>query len=364
MKQNKTILFCPLDWGLGHASRSVFYIQKLLDKGYRIIIAADNAPLTLLQKEFPDLDRVRFPSFYKIRYPKFVPMQIMAPFYFLKIVIGSVIEHVFLKKLIKKCNPEIIVSDNRFGLWNKHYFTIYITHQISIRMPAWAGFIEKPVYKLHKKVINKYDQCWIPDKKGSDNLSGNLSHKFPVPSNAVFTGIASRFLLPRNIITEASEPYDIIVVLSGPEPQRTILEEKLLSYFHSSNEKVFFLRGKPGDKELKINTTKMANHLPSAEIRLLLAHAKTIICRPGYSMLMDLAALNKKALLIPTPGQTEQEYLGWYMNKCGRHLVLAQNNINNLPRKIKELHSLNPKPFKQNSRLFDESVILPSPENQ
>lgn len=347
MIPNRIILFCPLDWGLGHACRSVYYIRKLLEKGDRVIIAADKTPLSFLRKEFPYLDWVRFPSYYRIRYSHIVPMPILAPFHFLKIIIGSAREHSFLKKLLKTHKPDIVISDNRFGLWNKNYFTVYITHQICIRMPQWAKFLEKPVYKLHRRIIRKYDRCWIPDKQGPDNLSGELSGKFPLPSNASFTGIASRFLLTENRSPQISNPYDIVVILSGPEPQRTILENKLLLFFQDSDKKIFFLRGKPEETGItpdKYNI-KMSNHLPSGDISALLSQAGTIICRSGYTMLMDLAALNKKALLIPTPGQTEQEYLASYMVKCGRHISLSQNNISDIWTKLKELDALNPKPF-------------------
>ena len=348
MRPNRTILFCPLDWGLGHASRSVYYIHKLLEKGNRVIIAADNAPLSFLRNEFPDLDWVCFPSYYRIRYSHIVPIPILALFYFLKIIIGSAREHVFLKELLKRHKPDIVISDNRFGLWNKKHFTIYITHQVSIRMPGWAKFLEKPVYKLHRRIIQKYDRCWIPDKQGPDNLSGELSGKFPVPSNASFTGIASRFLLPENRSSKISNPYDIAVILSGPEPQRTILEDKLLLILQESDKKVFFLRGKPKETKIKPNkdNIKMANHLSSGEISVLLSQAGNIICRSGYSMLMDLAALNKKALLIPTPGQTEQEYLASYMDKCSMHISLSQNKISELWIKLEKLKALKPKPFR------------------
>ena len=348
MNPDQTILFCPLDWGLGHAGRSVYYIHKLLEKGHRVIIAADKAPLSFLRKEFPDLEWVRFPSYYRIRYSSILPMPILFSFYFLKIIIGSAREHSFLKKLIKSHKPDIVISDNRFGLWNKKYFTVYITHQVSIQMPKRAKFLEKPVYKLHRWIIRKYDRCWIPDCQGPDNLSGELSGKFPLPSNVSFTGIASRFLLPENRSSQISNPYDIVVILSGPEPQRTILENKLLLILQKSDKKIFFLRGKPEKTGITPNkyNIKMSNHLPSIDISVLLSQAGTIICRSGYTMIMDLAALNKKALLIPTPGQTEQEYLACYMNKCGRHISLSQNKISELWIKLEELKALKPKPFK------------------
>jgi len=348
LNPNKTILFCPLDWGLGHAARSVYYIHKLLEKGHRVIIAADKTPLSFLRKEFPDLDWVRFPSYYTIRYSSIFPMPILVSFYFLKIITGSAREHYFLKKLIKSHKPDIVISDNRFGLWNKKHFTVYITHQVFIQMPQWAKFLEKPVYKMHRWIIRKYDRCWIPDNPGPDNLSGELSGKFPLPSNVSFTGIASRFLLPENRSSQISNPYDIVVILSGPEPQRTILENKLLSILQDSDKKIFFLRGKPGETGITPNkyNIKMSNHLPSGDISVLLSQAGTIICRSGYTMIMDLAALNRKALLIPTPGQTEQEYLASYMHKCGRHIALSQNKISELWIKLEELKALKPTPFK------------------
>jgi len=67
--------------------------------------------------------------------------------------------------------------------------------------------------------------------------------------------------------------------------------------------------GRPGaDVNIEGNVTVWPD--PSAaELAEALKGAETVVCRSGYSSLLDLAALGQRAVLIPTPGQPEQVYL-------------------------------------------------------
>jgi len=317
LKQPKTILYCPLNWGLGHASRGVFLIRKFLDRGFEVILAADGEPLALLQNEFPQLGWIQFTSF-RIRYTKRIPLLVKLLFYLPVMLIGIAKEHRELKRILMEYAIDIVISDNRYGLWNRHVLTIFITHQVSIRLPAWLSWFQYPLYRLSCNQIRKFNYAWIPDIPGEKSLTSELSQKYPLPENARFTGIFSRFMYDDpGSLDHLVANYDLLVILSGPEPQRTILEEKICNQLKMSRLKTLIVRGLPShtDEFSPSDNLTLVPHLPSNKLRVLIKASKMVITRSGYSTIMDLIALRKTALLIPTPGQTEQQYLGKRMEQ-------------------------------------------------
>ncbi len=311
------ILVCPLNWGLGHATRCIPLIKKLMTDNHELVIATDGYPLHLLKTEFPLLRFIELPS-YNIRYNK-GKSQLTAMFRSIpKIFAGIIREHYWLKKLNQQEQFDQIISDNRFGLWNKNSHSIYMTHQLMIKMPRLLKFLEPAVWLGHRFFINRFDACLIPDNAEMDNFSGDLSHLYPLPRNAKFIGILSRFSDFR--LSLSVDAYETVAIISGPEPQRSIFEKQLIDRFSAQNEKTLLIQGLPGNTNIHSSPTKTHNlHIvPHMNTELLAAHltqAKKIICRSGYSTIMDLVALNclDKAELIPTPGQTEQTYLATYL---------------------------------------------------
>lgn len=334
------ILVCPLDWGLGHASRMIPVIYTLLKNNQEVVIAADNLPLQLLRSEFPELTYIRFPS-YIVKYSKkkslVASMLKQAPMLLYQIYK----EHNELKKIIKKYKIKTVISDNRYGLWSKSVNSIFVTHQIQIMMPAGLSFFSLPVCLLNRFFIKKYNQCWIPDIAGENNLSGDLSHNIPLPANASFIGILSRFTLQNKFI-ENKFKTDVLVILSGPEPQRTIFEEIIISQLLKSAYSSVIVTGNPGaESEIPISQKiRKVSHLNSAEMKQAIINSGIVICRSGYTSIMDLTALKKKAILIPTPGQTEQEYLAKYMMQKNWFYCVDQDKFN-LPKAIEELKKVN-----------------------
>jgi predicted glycosyltransferase len=254
-----------------------------------------------------------------IRYPKKGSMSLKMFFLLPKIIFGIIREHQLLKRIIKSYDIDVVISDNRYGLWKKNVPSIFITHQLWIKSPKKLRCSEPIINFINHWFIKKYDECWVPDFEDSNNLSGELSHFGKAPQNVSYIGIISRF----NLNLEEPEyheipkgKFDILVILSGPEPQRSILEENLVNQILGTNYKTLILKGKPG----KILQTKnqniwFINHLDSFNLKNLITKTKVIICRSGYSSIMDLVALSKSAILIPTPGQTEQEYLAEYLSE-------------------------------------------------
>lgn len=349
------ILICPLNWGLGHASRDALIIKKLLDAGHEVILAGEGMPLNFLETEFPELKSIHLPSSIRITYFKHLPawlkIFILSPF----LLYSFIIERYRLKKIVRKIRPNVIISDNRYGLWSENVKSILITHQCSIKFPGFMKFLEYPAALFIRLLIEGFDHCWIPDYPGPQNLSGDLSHRFPPPSNASYIGPISRFsmpTMPTEMANQTGQTYraeklpdaDLLILLSGPEPQRTRLEKTVLKQVHTLPFKTIILQGLPGKYEtVKIGPYHtMISHLPSRELKGLIQKARFIICRSGYSSIMDLAELKKKALIIPTPGQTEQEYLADYLAEKGMFLSCSQHEID-LPAVLPALEEFEPK---------------------
>ncbi len=311
MPDKKNILVCPLDWGLGHATRCVPVIQEFLNLGVNVIIAADKRPLAFLKKEFPALTFITFPG-YDITYPEKGIMAVKMLFSLPRIFRGIRKEKKFLQKIITEYNIDVVISDNRYGLWNKSVKCIFITHQLSVQIPGWLKFFEYFAMQLNKHYIKKYDECWVPDLQGRNNLSGELSAKHKDFHNVYFIGLLSRFRNYRNKFNDNKIKYDIIFILSGPEPQRTVFENIVLEQLKKNNHlKAIIVRGITESTEEKyINENiKIVNHLKTDQLAQAILESALVICRPGYSSIMDLITLGRNAVFVPTPGQTEQEYL-------------------------------------------------------
>lgn len=321
------ILVCPLDWGIGHATRCIPLIRKLKERHVNVILAADNRPLMLLRQEFPELPSIRFPG-YRFTYPESsnmaLKMLIQAP----GIMQGIRQENHLLDQLILQYDIDAVISDNRFGLHSKRVPSIFMTHQVFIRTPERLQFLKPVLYQQNRRYISKFRECWIPDFKGAQNLSGLLSHEKPLPANYHFIGPQTRFELP-DTEPGSQSLFDLLVILSGPEPQRSILENKLKQAILASGRPAVMVLGKPELLTGKIHEGNLTifNHLDAGAMQKLILSSEIIISRPGYSTLMDLAVLRKKAIFIPTPGQTEQEYLARHCEQQKLCYRMDQGNI-------------------------------------
>lgn len=317
MLKSLNILISPLDWGLGHATRCVPIITHLTAKGCNVFIAADGNIKTLLKNEFPNATYLSLNG-YNIEYSKqkkWLPLKIGAQIPHIIYCIFK--EHQWLKKVIKKHSISAVISDNRFGLFTRKVPCVYITHQLFIK--TGHSFTELLVSKIHQYFINKFTECWVPDYEGNENIAGQLSHPEKLQNNVKFIDCLSRFHFIENVKIK----YDLLILLSGPEPQRTILEKVLLIQLKEYKGKVLLVRGLPRSdvKHTDVNllnadtsgTLEIKNHLSAIDLNIALQEAEIIISRSGYTSIMDLLKLNKKAILIPTPGQTEQEYLAKHL---------------------------------------------------
>lgn len=321
------VLVAPLDWGLGHATRCIPIIKALQELGKTVLLAGDGPAAQLLQTEFPSLTLLPLRG-YHISYAKTgwgLPWQMLAQAPSIFQTIKD--EHAWLDKTIEEQQIDLVIADNRYGLYSTKIPCVLITHQLTIKMPfAW---LEGHVQKIHYSLINRFHTCWVPDAKGTLNLGGDLSHPTKMPAIPVkWMGLLSRF--EKSNQSTDSFTYKYCFLLSGPEPQRTILETIILNNIKDVVEPMVLVRGLPSTSdsiEIKNSSLKILHHLPATELAQVIMSSEWIICRSGYSTLMDLAALHKKAILIPTPGQTEQAYLAQQVAAQGLASTVAQSKF-------------------------------------
>lgn len=329
MPVRRKALVCPLDWGIGHATRCIPVISTLEELGFEVVVAASRRPLQFIRKEYPGISVIDFPGI-NINYPKndwiALKMFKLLP----GILYGIWREHRALKKIADQSEATLIISDNRFGCWHAEIPSVFITHQLNIQVPRKLKFIHGFINPINYWFINKYQTCWIPDFEPHRGLAGELSHPRKLPLNADYIGILSRFSRHNAPHADFSKTdFDLLVMLSGPEPQRTILEEKILRQLVSVNLQVAMVRGMPEADEAYVldNRVHVFSHLDSTKLGELIRKSALVICRSGYSSIMDIVTLGKRAIFIPTPGQPEQEYLSRYLMEKKIYFSMDQNNF-------------------------------------
>lgn len=300
------VFFGVLNWGLGHATRSIPLINTFIENDFEVIIASDGEALMFLKKEFPQNTFYVLPG-YNVRYPyKSIFFNIVK--YLPNILKAIFNENKIVKKLVDDIAPDLIVSDNRYGFRNNNIKSILITHQVTLQLSN--KFLTTIGTVMNKMLIRLFDELWIPDLN-NNLLAGDLS-KVSKRFNYKYLGALSRFKY-----VNVEKKYDVAVVLSGPEPQRSYLQDIILKQFEDVKMKSIIILGKIGEEnEWNLNdNVKVKSYALSDELNEIFNCSSIIISRSGYSTILDLAVLRKKAILIPTPGQSEQEYLARYFKK-------------------------------------------------
>lgn len=326
MKKNTppVIIVAALDWGLGHATRLVPVIRYLQQQPCTIILASAGAALNFWKKEFPDFEFLELPAYNPI-YPKHESlnwsMAKQIPHFF------SVIkkEYSLLKKWVDSGTVDAVISDNRYGFYSKKIPCVFITHQLNIQLPRYLKGISFLLKKINFSFIKKFSICWIPDKPDiSASLGGHLSHEKNLPFPIRYIGWVSQFRF-----SNATKNEDqVLILLSGPEPQRTALEDILLQEIKQNKNTFLLIRGNSNLPDLKNPPHNLSyeNMLTGKILQEKIESAKWVICRAGYSSIMDLIELQKCAVIIPTPGQTEQLYLACEIPKKFEQFAALQQD--------------------------------------
>lgn len=326
------VLVCPLDWGLGHATRCIPIIRALLRNGHEVLIAAGGGGRRLLAAEFPSLQVLDFPG-YPVRYSRhaatLLPVLLaQLPGLFL----GMLKERSRLEALVATHRIDRILSDGRYGVRSRKIPTVFITHQIFIRAPGklpGSSLAEKLILALNRRLLKGFAEIWVPDLPGEPNLSGDLAHRDAPPPGTRFIGPLSRFHPVERAWKDGpgSKPsgpvVDILASVSGPEPQRSHFESLLRKAMENMEGTRVLILGRPGatpsiPPDIKGGALNVFDHLDGVAMESLFASAAFVVVRSGYTTVMELAGLGTgQVLMVPTPGQSEQEYLADHLDRAG-----------------------------------------------
>lgn len=317
------ILIAPLNWGLGHATRCIPIVRYYLAEGHEVVLGGDGESLLLLRKTFPSLRVMDLPSL-ELRYtnnPQQRGFYLKAIWALMRFTIA---DQYYLRERLAIEHFDLIISDNRFGLYSREVRSVYITHQLYPILPKRLRIFQLFARALHACIYKRYTEVWVPDyADGTHNLSGELSHGGRFDSRAKYIGPLSRF---SDVSTDGMQDgcrkdvkYHTVAILSGLEPQRSIFEQELLEQYTLSQEEVLLIRGKIAGPQtiIKRGAITIMPSISDAELVSAIEGAEKIVARSGYSTIMDLEALGalQKAELHPTPGQSEQEYLA-QLHRC------------------------------------------------
>lgn len=315
----KTILYGVLNWGLGHATRSIPIIRHLLNEGHKVILASDGNALTLLSEEFPQLAKESlFP--YNVQYnsEKLWPIVISNAPRILRAIIN---EKRKTNQLVSKYKANLIISDSRFGFRSKRVQSIIISHQLRLRSESLI--LKQALNQVNKYFLNSFNACWIPDN-AAHLLSGELS-KNQLIKKQHFIGPVSRLKKK-----EEDHEYDLGIILSGPEPARTNLETSLIDKYKDSAWQVCLIRGTTENSIVAPPKHWLTKNLATAsEVNDIIFKCQNLISRSGYTSIMDFYSVGKGAYLIPTPGQSEQEYLAAFLH--GKYGFVYAKSLEDLP---------------------------------
>jgi UDP:flavonoid glycosyltransferase YjiC (YdhE family) len=322
------VLVSPLNWGLGHATRDIPVIRALLAHGHEVTIAACGNALSALQQEFPACRCRNFPDYsVPLSAKNFFLARFIAA---LPLLLGGVArERRNLAALLAEDRYDLIISDNRLGVYSDRIPSLFITHQLRYHLPWIAWPAELAGIPINSYLHGKFDRVIVPDNPpGPCSLAGKLSRAETAltRSRAYYAGI-----LTSTRRREVKEDLDYLILISGPEPQRTRLEERLLPQARALPGTVAVLLGSPGRAGMGESDGRctVQSYASTEEKEILMNRARFIICRSGYTTMMELAELGKRhALLIPTPGQPEQEYLAGYYERNGWFPAREQHRIN------------------------------------
>ena len=318
---NKTILISPLDWGFGHTTRCVSIIQKLIQQNNTLIFAGNDLQCQFIKTEFTAL-KTEFIDGYNIHLSSKKSTYWQLATQSSKILKTIKSEHNWVKQYINSNQIDFIISDNRYGFRHPKVKSIFIGHQINLQLP----YLKKAVNHKLIQLINKFNFCWIMDDP-KINLAGQLSNPKSLKIPFEYIGLQSRF-------TKQNLPirYDYLVIISGPSPENSIFLNQIETHFKTLKCKIAIVSTVKSQQN--IDNFDYYNNPTTYLLNQLLNASKTIISRAGYTTLMELYALHKNAILIPTKGQYEQEYLAKHLQVDGFTFIDKVEDIPSLMRTI------------------------------
>lgn len=318
----KRILVAPLNWGLGHATRCVPIINELQKQEFEVVLASDGLALKYLTKEFPDLPAYALAplqvTYAKTKFWQTANMFVQIP----KLYRFIAQDKAAIERLVKTIPIAGLISDCRPGVFLKNIPSVYVNHQLKVK----SGISTALSTNLHQNLMKNFDEIWVPDVQHDLNLSGELGH---LKDTAHLPPIHYLGGLSRFSIQKQEKKYDYCAILSGPEPQRSIFQQKIEQLFSKVKGTKICITGKVEDDGFKNGITYRGLQT-SADLNEVINASMMVISRSGYTSLMDFVKLKKSALLVPTPGQFEQEYLAAHMQEMNWFSVCHQDDLINL----------------------------------
>lgn len=319
----RRILISPLNWGLGHATRLIPLVNSLLQQGHYVMLAGEWPSLRVLSEEFPSLDTVVLNGFrVKLSKGKYQWFSLLKQIPALIRSIRS--DHSDAEELVRLKNIDFIISDNRYGFYSKSVHSVIITHQTHPYIGRFFFFLRPLTSLISRMWIRRFNECWIPDDI-TLKLAGSLVRQVK-GIDTTYMGMCSRLMLA-NKMSNGLDKTEVLVILSGPEPQRTKLEGLLLNQLKEKGLRTVILGARPGMEFRMSDNISIFPHLSATKQKYLIENSGFIICRSGYSTIMDLVYCQRKALLIPTPGQYEQEYLARRMCDQFGFVTIQQDRL-------------------------------------
>jgi UDP:flavonoid glycosyltransferase YjiC (YdhE family) len=329
--RRKTILYCVLNWGLGHATRSLPVIRALRERGDSVVIASTGRSLALLRRESPGCVFVDLPD-YDVRYAR--SRLGLLPGLLLRtpgILRRLSLEQSAVESLVDRFRPDAVVSDNRYGCYSTRVPSHFMTHQLRFSLPRGLGRAAVLSECFNRFCFLRYRSIWVPDDAGTPNLSGALSHDCRLARDPKIRYVGPLSSLGAGRLPAGGEEFDVLFLISGPEPQRTAFERMVLERISGFRGRAAVVLGKPesdaGGVPADTAGARFHAHLGRADLLPLIRRSRLVVARSGYSTLMELAALGRRAVLVPTPGQTEQEYLGRHAMRAGFFFSVPQKRF-------------------------------------
>lgn len=323
----RRILIAPLDWGLGHTTRCIPLMRYLLSLGHMIVFAGNQIQQQYISKTFPGIETIHLDG-YGVRYASTAGRLKLALLQQIPRLLTAISrEQAWLQQLTTEQHFDGIISDNRYGLFHPSIPAVFITHQLQVQT-GFGDLADNWLRQLHYRYIRRFDTCWVVDTPGTPNLAGRLSHPDRLPPQTHYLGLLSQLERPQ--LSRNTPGKILLVLLSGPEPQRSILSAILWQQCSQYHGTVVFVEGSDSAPERIAGRPGMQwkRYVTRETLQPMLENASLVICRSGYSTLMDLVIMRLKAILIPTPGQTEQEYLGRYLHRLGIFYCASQTDFN------------------------------------
>jgi uncharacterized protein (TIGR00661 family) len=346
----KEVLVSPLSWGLGHATRDLPIIRYLLERGHGVTIAAEGRALALLKQEVPQcefLELKDYPAPYTSS-PHFIRQFLAMSPVMLKAIWK---EGRAMRQVLRDRPFDLILSDNRFNVRSRDVPSFVISHQLRFKVPPELEKFEFVTELFNWEYLKPFDRVIVPDyADAARSLSGRLSHEVKHLARNRKIYYAGAFSSVERM--DVPQDVDVFLSISGPEPQRTELERIILGQVERLPGRCIVVTlGKPEVKEVRRLNSRITvyGYLNRRQQQEMLNRARLVVCRSGYTTIMELAELGKKALFIPTPGQTEQEYLGRYHRAKGFFHSVSQYALD-LPRDLEAARRLTGVPVRADTR--------------